>query len=256
MNFPKSEIAWRAVVLLLLSLLSAGALAAPDFALPGVSVQIGNAPGSGAQTASAVKIVLALTLLALAPGIVIATTSFTRIVVVFAMLRHALGLQDTPPNTVLVSLALFLTLFIMSPVIERIDTEALQPLSKNQISASEAIQRGAAPLKEFMLRQTREQDLALMAEIANQPPPASVEEVRFVQLAPAFMLSELKSAFQIGFVIFLPFLVIDLVVSSVLMAMGMMMVPPVVISLPFKILLFVMIDGWNLIVRALAGSFY
>ena len=257
MNRLKSDISLRVLVAFALLIVPVSVLAAaPDFALPGVDIHIGNAAGNGAQTASALKVVLGLTLLALAPGIVIATTCFTRIIVVFAMLRHALGLQDTPPNNVLVSLALFLTFFIMSPVIERINADALEPLSKNQITLSDAIQRGVTPLKDFMLRQTREQDLALMADIANQPPPASVEEVRFVQLAPAFMLSELKSAFQIGFVIFLPFLVIDLVVSSVLMSMGMMMVPPVVISLPFKILLFVMIDGWNLIVRALASSFF
>lgn len=231
------------------------AAATPDFALPGVTVHIGGGNAGGQETATAIKIVIGLTLLAIAPGMIVAMTSFTRIIVVFSMLRHALGLQDTPPNTVLISLALFLTLFIMSPVLERIDRDAIQPLEKNEISASDALKRGAVPLKEFMLRQTREQDLGLMAELANQPPPQTMDDVVFVQLVPAYMLSELKSAFQIGFVIFLPFLIVDLVVSSILMALGMMMVPPVVISLPFKILLFVMIDGWNLIVRALVGSF-
>jgi flagellar biosynthetic protein FliP len=229
--------------------------ASPDFKIPGIEVRIGAGSGSGQETATALKIVIGLTLLALAPGIIVAMTSFTRIVVVFSMLRHALGLQDTPPNTVLISLALFLTLFIMSPVLERIDNEAFEPLNRNEISASEAVKRGAVPLKEFMLRQTREQDLALMAEISNHEAPRTIDDVSLVQLVPAYMLSELKSAFQIGFVIFLPFLIVDIVVSSILMALGMMMVPPVVISLPFKILLFVMIDGWALIVRALVGSF-
>lgn len=223
--------------------------------VPGMELRVGTGGTSGGQVSSALKIVLALTLLALAPGLIIATTCFTRIIVVFSMLRHALGLQDTPPNTVLLSLALFLTLAIMSPVIEQINSDAIEPLSKDQITLTEAMNRGGLPLKDFMLRQTREQDLALMSEISNVAPPQSVESVGFAQLVPAYMLSELKTAFQIGFLIFLPFLIIDLVVSSVLMAMGMMMVPPAVLSLPFKILLFVMIDGWNLIVRALFSSF-
>lgn len=231
------------------------ALAAPD-AYTGFEIKFGSGhEASGSQVAGTLKILLGLTLLGLAPGIVVAMTSFTRIIVVFAMLRHALGLQDTPPNTVLVSLALFLTLFTMAPVLERINQEAFEPLSADKIQISEALKRGSLPLKEFMVRQTREQDLGLMVEVSRSERPDSVEDIGMIQLIPAYMLSELKTAFQMGFVIFLPFLLIDLVVSSILMSLGMMMVPPVVVSLPFKILLFVLIDGWNLIVRTLVTGF-
>jgi len=249
--------AWRWIWAPLLCCLPVLAMAAPDFAVPGVEVRIGGVQaGSGQQTATALKIMIGLTLLGLAPGIVVAMTSFTRIIVVFAMVRHALGLQDTPPNTVLVSLALFLTLFTMAPVLERVNREAFEPFSADRISASEALKRATVPLKEFMVRQTREQDMALMLEVSHADPARSLDDIGMIQLIPAFMLSELKSAFQIGFVIFIPFLLIDLVVSSILMSLGMMMVPPVVISLPFKILLFVLIDGWNLIVRTLVSSFH
>jgi len=175
---------------------------------------------------------------------------------VLAMLRQAIGLQDAPPNTVLISLALFLTLFSMAPVVEQINGNAFQPLDKGKIGVEEAVRRASVPLREFMVRQTREQDLALLVDISKATPPRTLEEISFVQLVPAYMLSELKTAFQIGFVIFLPFLLIDLIISATLMSMGMLMVPPVVISLPIKVLVFVLIDGWNLVVKSLVASIH
>jgi flagellar biosynthetic protein FliP len=212
-------------------------------------------PG-GAPVADALKIVLVLTVLAVLPAILVAMTSFTRTIIVLSMIRHGLGMQDTPPNLVLISIALFLTLFTMSPALEQVNANSLQPLLKNQISLPDAVGTGLAPLREFMIRQTREKDLQLILEIGHAPVPDSVQEVQTVHLVPAFLLSELKTGFQIGFVIFLPFLLIDLVIASVLMSMGMLMVPPTILSLPFKILLFVLIDGWSLTVRALLGSFH
>jgi len=210
--------------------------------------------GNGSNLATPLKILLGLTLLTLIPAIMVAMTSFTRIIIVLSLLRHALGTQETPPNTVLLSLALFLTLFAMSPVLTTIDKAAWQPYQVGHIGEEKALLRAAEPLREFMLRQTREQDLALMLEISKAEAPAAPDDVSFVHLVPAFMLSELRAAFQIGFVIFLPFLLIDLVVSSILMALGMMMVPPIMLSLPLKILMFIVIDGWGLVVRALLGS--
>ena len=171
------------------------------------------------------------------------------------MIRHGLGMQETPPNNVLISLALFLTLFTMMPVISEMNTSAYQPFMANKLDMDHALQLGVKPLREFMIRQTREPDLALMVDLSKGKQPRTVEDISLVQLIPAFMLSELKSAFQIGFVVLLPFLLIDLIVATVLMAMGMVMVPPVMISLPLKILMFVLIDGWNLVVRSLISSF-
>jgi flagellar biosynthetic protein FliP len=246
------------VLFLLAAATGAGAAyaASPDVVLPGVQVTLGGAKAAPQETATAIKILLGLTVLSLAPAILVVMTSFTRFVVVLAMLRQAIGLQDAPPNTVLISLAFFLTLFTMAPVLEQINTKAYQPLSNGKIGVETAIKEAAAPLKDFMVRQTREQDLALLVEISRAPAPRSLEEVSLVQLVPAYMLSELKTAFQIGFVIFLPFLLIDLVVSAVLMSMGMLMLPPVVISLPIKILIFVLIDGWNIVVRSLVASIH
>lgn len=230
--------------------------AASSLKMPGVEISVGGsspgAPGLGA----AVQILLGLTVLSLAPAILISMTSFVRIIVVLSMLRHAFGMQETPPNTVLVSLALFLTLFTMMPVVEQVNSQALQPLIANKLSVEEAYSKGVSPIRDFMIRQTREQDLALMVEISGKVLPKTVEEVSLVHLIPSFMLSELRTAFQIGFVVFLPFLLIDLVVSTILMSLGMMMVPPVMISLPIKILMFVLIDGWNLVVRSLIASFH
>lgn len=209
----------------------------------------------GAGLAQPIRIVLLLTVLAVLPAIVIAMTSFTRTIIVLSMLRHAFGMQDTPPNLVLLSLALFLTLFTMSPAIQQINAASLQPLMENKITAENAITAGIQPLRDFMIRQTREKDLALILEVSRTPTPDSIDDVATVHLVPAFLISELKTAFQIGFVIFLPFLLLDVVVASILMSMGMLMVPPSIISLPLKILMFVLIDGWALVLRALLGSF-
>jgi flagellar biosynthetic protein FliP len=214
-------------------------------------------PGAKAGAVSdALRIVMLLTLLAVLPAILIAMTSFTRTIIVLSMLRHAFGMQDTPPNMVLVSLALFLTLFTMAPAFQAAYDGGIRPMADNQITLESAVTQTIRPLREFMIRQTREKDLALMLEIAKVEVPDSIEEVSTIHIIPAFLLSELKTAFTIGFVIFLPFLLLDLVVSSVLMSMGMLMVPPTIISLPLKVLMFVLIDGWALIVRALLGSFH
>lgn len=210
---------------------------------------------SGQKVAGAVKVLLLLTVLSLAPSILIVMTSFTRIILVLSMLRHALGMQQTPPNTVLISLALFLTLFTMTPVLKEANEIAYQPLIENKIGLEEAVNKGIEPFKVFMLKQTREQDLALMLDLANESMPQKIEDLPLGTLVPAFMISELITAFKIGFIIFLPFLLVDIVVSSLLMSMGMLMVPPMMMSLPIKILLFVLIDGWNLIIRSLMGSF-
>lgn len=209
-----------------------------------------------ADTAQALRIVLGLTVLAILPALLVCLTSFLRIIIVLSMLRHAIGMNETPPNTVLIGLALFLTLFTMSPVLHHINQEALQPFMSGKLGMEAGYTKGIAPLREFMVRQTREQDLALMVELSKAAAPTSMEDISNVQLVPAFMLSELRAAFQIGFVVFLPFLLIDLIVSSVLMALGMMMMPPTTIALPVKILMFILIDGWSVLLKALVGSFH
>ncbi|MGO0121707.1 flagellar type III secretion system pore protein FliP [Desulfothermobacter acidiphilus] len=208
------------------------------------------------QVVDVVKILLLLTILSLVPAILILMTSFTRIVIVLSLLRNALGTHQAPPNQVLVGLALFLTVFIMAPVYERINREAIQPYLANQITRQEAEVRGLAPVKEFMLRQVREKDLALFVNLAHIPQPVDREAIPLRVLIPAFLISELKTAFAMGFLLYLPFLVIDMVVASVLMSMGMFMLPPVMISLPFKLLLFVLVDGWYLVVKSLVESFH
>jgi len=204
----------------------------------------------------ALQVFAVLTLLSLAPGILIMLSSFTRIVIVLSMLRNALGLQQTPPNTVIISLSLFLTLFTMMPVANAIYTKSWQPYAAQQINTATALTNASKPLKQFMLKQTREKDMQVILQLAKEPMPSSAKEIKLYQLIPAFLLSELQSAFQIGFMIFLPFLLVDLIVSGILMTMGMMMMPPMSISLPLKILLFVLIDGWDLVVQALVGSFH
>lgn len=223
--------------------------------LPGVQIQFGAGGGNPAEISSAIKILLGLTVLSLAPAILMSMTSFIRIVIVLSMLRHALGMQETPPNTVIISLAIFLTVFTMSSSLQEINTKAFQPFMAGTLSAEKAAPAAIKPIRNFMTRQTREQDLALMVELSKAERPATIDDVSMIQLIPAFMLSELRAAFQIGFVIFLPFLLIDLIVSGVLMALGMMMVPPASIALPLKILTFVLIEGWELVARALVGSF-
>jgi flagellar biosynthesis protein FliP len=226
-----------------------GAMADLGLALPQLDRKAGD-------TASAVRIVLALTLLAILPSLLVCLTSFLRIVIVLSMLRHAIGMPETPPNTVVIGLALFLTLFTMNPVLQQVNDAALQPFMAGKLGIQQGVHTAARPLREFMVRQTREQDLALMVEISKSKRPASIEDIGNLQLIPAFMLSELRAAFQIGFVIFLPFLLIDLIVSSILMSLGMMMMPPTTIALPIKILMFVLVDGWALLVKALVGSFH
>jgi flagellar biosynthetic protein FliP len=218
-------------------------------------IELAPSAAGAQELSSALKIVLVLTFIGLIPGLLVAVTSFTRIIIVLSMLRQALGMQETPPNMVLTGIALFLTLFTMLPVVQEVNQKALEPFLGDRISIQEAARGAAVPLRDFMVRHTREQDLALMVDLARAQPPASVEDIELAHLVPAFMLSELRSAFQIGFVIFLPFLLIDLVVASVLMSMGMLMVPPVVISLPIKILMFVLVDGWSLVVRSLVSGF-
>lgn len=241
-----------------MKLLAAGALmllpALAGAAGPGFSIELTNP--SGASLAQPLRIILMLTALSVLPAVVIAMTSFTRTIIVLSMLRHAFGMQDTPPNMVLLSMALFLTLFTMAPALEQINETSIEPMLEQNMDVRTAVGNAVKPLREFMVRQTREKDLALMLEIARAPQPESIDSVKTIHLVPAFLLSELKTAFQIGFVIFLPFLLLDLVVASVLMSMGMLMVPPTIISLPLKVLMFVLIDGWGLVVRALLGSFH
>lgn len=207
------------------------------------------------NVSSALQILLLITVLSLAPAVLVMVTSFTRVIVVLSLLRTAIGVPQLPPNQVLIGLALFLTAFVMAPAIKTINDEAIQPYMRGEITQQEAFQRGESPLRTFMFKQTREQDLALFMKLSGLPKPETREEIPTYVLIPAFTISELKTAFQMGFIMFIPFLVIDLVVSSALLSMGMMMLPPVVVSLPFKILLFVLVDGWYLIVGSLVGSF-
>lgn len=245
------------LLLALLVLLGGSVFAAPDAAQGvGVDMRLATAKQGAAEASLALRVVVGLTFLALLPSILVCLTSFLRIIIVFSMLRQAIGMPETPPNTVLIGLALFLTLFTMAPVLESVNKEALQPYLKGALSHEVAFEKAAGPLRAHMLKQVREQDLALTIELSKTPRPESIEDVSLIQLIPAYMLSELRAAFQIGFVIFLPFLLIDLIVSSILMALGMMMMPPVTVALPLKILMFVLVDGWSLILRALVGSFH
>ena len=202
-----------------------------------------------------IELLILLTSLSFLPAVVLMMTSFTRIIIVLSLFRMAIGTQGTPPNQVLVGLALFLTFFVMSPVLDKIYSDAYLPLSENKISMIEAFDKGSEPLKEFMLKQTRQADLALYVKLSEVPSLETEADVPFRVLVPAFVTSELKTAFQIGFAIFIPFLIIDMVVASVLMAMGMMMVSPAIVSLPFKIMLFVLVDGWHLLIGSLGESF-
>ena len=204
---------------------------------------------------TSVKLLLLLTVLTIAPSILIMLTSFTRIVIVLSFVRTGLGTQQTPPNQVIIGLSLFMTFFIMAPTFSQVNDEALKPLFNNEINLEEAYSKAVVPFKEFMSKYTRQEDLALFLEYTGVEPPESIEDIPLSALVPAFTIRELKTAFQIGFMIFIPFLVIDMVVASVLMSMGMMMLPPVMISLPFKILLFVLVDGWHLVVKSLLQTF-
>jgi flagellar biosynthetic protein FliP len=234
------------------------ALLAPGFALAQADIAaLISTPGpGGSQTWSlSLQTLLLLTALSFLPTVLLLMTGFTRIIIVLSLLRHALGTQTSPPNQVMVGLALFLTLFVMSPVLDRIYVEAYRPFAEDKIAFTEALEKGAVPLRGFMLRQTREADLALFARIANQPPLQDAAQIPMKILIPAYVTSELKTAFQIGFLVFLPFMIIDMVLASVLMSMGMMMMSPAVISLPFKLMLFVLADGWHLLIGSLVQSF-
>ncbi|MFG6118266.1 MULTISPECIES: flagellar type III secretion system pore protein FliP [Thalassobacillus] len=207
------------------------------------------------NVSTAVRLLLLLTVLSLAPGILILMTSFTRILIVLSFVRTSLATQQMPPNQVLIGIALFLTFFIMSPTLQEVNDQALQPLFNEEITLDEAYEEAAAPMKEFMAKHTRQKDLALFMNYAQMERPDTIQDIPMTTLVPAFAISELKTAFQMGFMIFVPFLVIDMAVASVLMSMGMMMLPPVMISLPFKILLFVLVDGWYLITHSLLEGF-
>ncbi|VVE50649.1 flagellar biosynthetic protein FliP [Pandoraea communis] len=215
-----------------------------------------SASSDGDRTALALRIAIGLTLVAVVPGLLVCMTAFLRIIIVLSMLRHAIGMQETPPNTALIGIAIFLTMFTMAPVIQTVNTTSLQPFLAGKTTPEQAYERGIVPLRDYMVRQTREQDLALMVELSRAPQPRDMTDISNVQLIPAYMLSELRAAFQIGFMVFLPFILIDLIVSSLLMALGMMMMPPATIALPLKILMFILVDGWGLLLRALVGSFH
>jgi flagellar biosynthetic protein FliP len=243
------------------SLLALGALlfAVPAMAADPAGITVLNATptASGGQEYSlSLQTLILLTSLTFLPAALLMMTGFTRIIIVLSLLRQALGTQSSPPNQVLIGLALFLTFFVMSPVLDKIYTEAYQPYSENRISLQEAMDKGAQPLKTFMMKQTREADIALFMKMSETPAVQGPEDVPLRVLVPAFITSELKTAFQIGFAIFIPFLIIDMVVASVLMSMGMMMVSPAIVSLPFKLMLFVLVDGWQLLLGSLVQSFY
>jgi len=224
--------------------------------IPTPRIDIGIASSKSPQEVSnSLQIVLILTILSIAPALLVMLTSFTRIVIVLSFTRNAIGSPQIPPNSVLMGLALFLTFFTMAPVWQQVNTNALQPYLKHEITMEQATATASVPLKDFMLRQTRPKDIALFVNLSNSPRPQSKADLEMTTLIPAFLISELKTAFTIGFVVFIPFLIVDMVVAVILMSMGMMMLPPIMISLPFKILLFVLVDGWNLLIGSLAHSF-
>ena len=249
------QTAWRLAPPLLLGLLlGLPLIAAAQQGMPAMTST--PAPGGGQTYSLSLQTLLLLTSLSFLPAALMMMTSFTRIIIVLSLLRQALGTQSAPPNQVMLGLALFLTLFTMGPVFDKIYTDAYQPLSDNKISMSQALDNGVAPLKTFMMKQTRQADLALYVKLSNNPALQGPEDVPLRVLIPAFVTSELKTAFQISFAIFIPFLIIDMVVASVLMSLGMMMVSPAIVSLPFKLMLFVLVDGWQLLIGSLAQSFY
>ena len=235
-------------------ILIAGVQAAPLVPMPNINIGV-EAANRPQDVALSLQILFTLTVLALAPSILVLMTAFTRIIVVLSFLRNALATPQMPPNQVLVGLALFLTFFTMSPYLEQINRNAWQPYLAGTLTQEVALTRAVLPLREFMLKQTRENDIALFINMSDGPRPETQADVSTTVLIPAFVISELKTAFQIGFLIYIPFIVIDMVVASTLMSMGMMMVPPVMISLPFKVLLFILVDGWHLVIRSLMTSF-
>ena len=254
MSLKRTLLAVAGVAALLLPALAFGQDNTFNVGLPALTVKAGE---NGGQTYSlTLQALILMTLLSLLPAILLMMTSFTRIIIVLGILRQAIGAGQTPPNQVLIGLALFLTLFIMAPVFDRITVDALQPYQAGQIDTNTAIERALVPLKGFMLEQTRESDIATFVKISGGSGFDKPEDVPLSILVPSFVTSELKTAFTIGFLLFIPFVIIDLVVASVLMSMGMMMLSPVLISLPFKLMLFVLVDGWSLVMGSLAGSFY
>jgi flagellar biosynthetic protein FliP len=247
----KHLIAALSLALILLLAVTASAQPTP---LPNISLNIGGNADQG-KASTAVQLLFMLTVLSLAPAILMMATSFTRIVIVLSLVRSALGTQQMPSNQIIIGLALFLTFFIMAPVWQQVNEEALKPYYEDRINGDEALALASAPVKNFMLKQTREKDLALFVKLSKEKRPEKPADITLPVLIPAFVISELKTAFQIGFLIFLPFFIIDIVVASILLSMGMMMLPPIMISLPFKLLLFVLVDGWYLIVESLVRSF-
>ena len=241
-------------LIIALVLLATGIAVAEPLTVPTVSLGMGKVSKPG-ETAVVIQILFLMTILSLAPSLLIMTTSFTRIVVVLSFLRNAMGTQQAPSNQIVIGLSLFITFFVMTPVWQQVNTQALQPFKAQTISQEQAIERGVAPIRKFMLSQVREKDLALFISLSKQARPQNAEDVPTLTIVPAFIISELRTAFQIGFLIYIPFLVLDMVVASVLMSMGMMMLPPAMISLPFKILLFVLVDGWGLVIGSLVKSF-
>ena len=231
------------------------AQAAQDIVMPGLQLSLTGGQTEPEKVSLGLEILLLLTVLSLAPAIVLTVTSFTRIIVVFHFVRQALGLQQLPPNQVLASLAIFMTVAIMMPVGKKINDDALQPYLDERIGLSEAVKKAETPLREFMFKHTREKDLSIFYSITKMDRPATKDDVPTIALAAAFVISELKTGFTIGFMLYIPFLILDMVVSSVLLAMGMMMLPPMMVSMPFKLLLFVMVDGWTLLVGSLVNSF-
>jgi flagellar biosynthetic protein FliP len=223
--------------------------------IPTLKIGVGEAKDTG-EVSALIQILFLLTILSLAPAIMIMMTSFTRLIVVFSFLRQAIGTPQMPPNQIMIGLALFLTFFIMTPVWQNIRENALVPYRDKKISQDQAVDEALKPVRKFMFKQTREKDLALFIHLAKAPKPKNMEEISTTILLPAFMISELKTAFQIGFLLYIPFLIIDMVVSSVLLSMGMIMLPPMMVSLPLKLLLFVLVDGWHLVVGSMVKSFY
>ncbi len=254
-RFPRS-----ALYSILLPVMAVLVLAAPagaqNMPIPSVSLNFGDASGDPGKVAVVMQLLLLLTVLSLAPAILMMVTSFTRIVVVLSILRHALGTQQMPANQIIIGLALFLTFFIMTPVWQKVNSDAIQPYMSEEITTQQAFDKATVPIRDFMLKQTRDKDLELFIKVSGGKKPEKSADVAITALIPAFVISELKTAFQIGFLIYIPFLIIDMVVASILLSMGMMMLPPVMMSLPFKLLLFVLVDGWYLIIGSLVQSFH
>ncbi len=252
----KRKCAWLLIGMLsfILLLPDLGVAQTPDHSVPLLSIDMNQNPEPG-KVGVVMQIFLLLTVLSLAPSILVMVTSFTRIAIVLSLLRQAIGSNQLPPNQIIIGLSLFLTFFIMTPVWHSVHQEALKPYMANEISAQEALSKAIQPVRKFMIRQTREKDLAMLVDVARLDRPKNVDDVPIHVLIPAFIMSELKTAFQIGFMLYVPFLIIDMVVASVLLSMGMMMLPPVMVSLPFKLMIFVLTDGWFMIVGSLVKSF-